>query len=89
MEEKRKFERHRLLKNGQIRFANASGSVRCVVRDISTGGAQLLVNSVSGIPSEFKLQLEGQQARNCFVRWRDGFRLGVVFLSPGSASIEM
>lgn len=89
MEEKRKFERHRLLKNGQINFGNAPTPIRCVVRDISTVGAHLLVSSVGGIPSEFKLQLDGQRPRSCFVRWRDNFRLGVVFLSPASSAIEM
>ncbi len=59
----------------------------CVLRDISTGGAQLLVSNINGIPSEFRLELDESSARSCFVRWRMTNALGVAFLTPQEATL--
>ena len=68
-----------MLKNGHIRFDGARSAISCVVRNMSPAGALILVSTVSGIPSEFKLDIEGQRSRDCFVKWRDNFKLGVEF----------
>jgi hypothetical protein len=57
------------------------------MRDISVEGAQLLVSTVAGIPSEFRLELGEDSARSCFVRWRLSNALGVVFLTPQEAAL--
>ena len=88
MEERRTSMRQRVLRAARLRFDGGTDGVDCVVRDISTGGAQLFVLSVNGIPSEFKLELDEIPARDCFVRWRQPNTLGVVFLSPQSAGLH-
>jgi hypothetical protein len=87
MEERRTSTRQRVLRAARIRFGGAAGAIDCVVRDISGGGAQIFVLTVSGIPSEFRLEFDESSARDCFVRWRVPNTLGVVFLSPRAASL--
>ena len=88
MEERRTSTRQRVLRAARLRFDGGTVAVDCVVRDISVGGAQLFVLSVSGIPSEFRLELDEFPARDCFVRWRQPNTLGIVFLSPQSAGLH-
>jgi PilZ domain len=88
MEERRQFPRHIAMKSGRIRFHGTVGCVDCVVRDISAGGAQLELPAVSGIPSEFRLALDGTPVRDCFVKWRTPQRLGVAFLPSHAAALH-
>ena len=60
----------------------------CVARDISNAGIGLTLKDTRGIPSEFELALEGEPARRCFVRWRNQFSLGVIFLSRHAGRIS-
>lgn len=78
--------RRRGLVRALIRFEGGRGEAQCIVRDVSTDGAQLLVSSTSGIPSEFRLFVDDEPVRACFVRWRRHTRLGVRFLAPSLAS---
>jgi hypothetical protein len=79
MEERRKDQRHRVLKVGSIGF-NRAGGIDCRVRNISTGGACLDVASPFGIPEDFVLVIESDHMRQpCHVVWRNGNRLGVEF----------
>lgn len=76
------------MKIGQIRFHGATTDVSCVVTDISVGGAQIELPKVAGVPSEFRLTLDGVPVRNCFVRWRSSYTMGVEFLPSHAASLD-
>lgn len=87
MAERRKYSRTVVRSRANILFREAETGVACIVRDISEGGAQLLL-TVAGIPSEFKLSLDGETTRNCFVKWRRPNRMGVEFIPAESARID-
>jgi hypothetical protein len=77
-DEKRDQRRRRVLKAGTITF-NGSG-IDCVVRNVSTTGAALEVESQLGIPSSFHLVIASELfSERCRVLWRKEKRLGVVF----------
>jgi hypothetical protein len=79
--------RQKRLVRAHIRFDGGRGETECILRDMSIDGAQLLVASTFGIPSEFRLIVGDEPERACFVRWRRTRRLGVQFLSPALASL--
>ncbi len=79
MEERRKAQRHRVLKAGRIGFNRAAG-IDCRVRNLSEAGACLEVASLIGIPEYFVLGIDSDRLRQaCHVVWRNGSRLGVEF----------
>ena len=80
-------ERQKALRRAFIRFEGGRGEAECIVHDVSSEGAQLLVADTTGIPSEFRLCIGEEAARACFVRWRRHTRMGVQFLSPSLASL--
>ena len=58
----------------------------CQVRDISAGGARLIVfTGTTAIPETFNLLLDpaAKVQRPCKVAWRSPTELGVQFLKPG------
>jgi PilZ domain len=79
MEERRKIQRHRVLKAGRIGFNRAAG-IDCRVRNLSSAGACLDVASHFGIPEYFMLVIDSDRVRQaCRVIWRSGNRMGVEF----------
>ena len=81
MEERRKIQRHRTLKAGNIGFNRAAG-IDCRVRNLSPAGACLDVASQIGIPDDFVLMVQSEHLKQaCHVIWRMGERLGVAFRS--------
>lgn len=79
MEERRKAQRHRVLKAGSIGFNRAAG-IDCRVRNLSAAGACLEVASAVGIPEYFVLAVESDRLHQaCHVIWRNGNRMGVEF----------
>ena len=62
--------REKKLVRALIRFDGGSGEAACILRDLSADGAQLLVASTVGIPSEFRLIVGDEPERACFVRRR-------------------
>jgi hypothetical protein len=79
MVETRVASRHRVLKAATIEFGG--DSIDCVIRDLSTTGAQLEVsNQTSGIPTKFTLVIPGDALHlPCAVVWRSQYRIGVHF----------
>ena len=78
--ERRRAQRHRTLKAGHIAF-NRAGTIDCRVRNLSTQGACLEVQSQVGIPDEFTLFVEYDHLkRRCRVVWRNPKQLGVEFM---------
>ena len=83
MEERRKVQRHRVLKAGSIGFNRAAG-IDCRVRNLSPAGACLDVASQVGIPDDFVLVIESDHlTQPCHVIWRSGNRMGVEFRPRG------
>ncbi len=79
MTEKRTSPRHRVLKRGTLAFGGG-GSVDCMVRNISSGGARLEVANPLGLPRSFTLVIESDQfVRRCRPVWSSDIRIGVAF----------
>lgn len=70
-----------LWRNGQIAFDGVDGPVtaKCLVKDISVGGAQLILLTPGDFPSTFRLSVEGIVGQDCSVRWRQEGAVGVAF----------
>jgi hypothetical protein len=82
MDERRASPRQRRLNAAKIIFNDSPSVIDCVVRDVSAGGAQLLVASPIRIPDLFDLQINRTGARYpSKVAWRSKDRIGVTFLS--------
>jgi hypothetical protein len=78
MDQKRSFQRRRVLKAGFITFDGEA--VACTVRNVSEGGAGLQLANSTQTPERFKLVVETEEfIRPCEVAWRVGERLGVKF----------
>ena len=72
--------RKHALKGARIVFNRGSSSYNCTIRDLSDGGAKLVVNSVVNIPGAFDLRLDdGSPPRRCSVQWVSGNSIGVRF----------
>jgi hypothetical protein len=79
MLEKRKNPRLRTLKAGLI--AIDSGTISCVIRNISITGACPEVASSIGIPNEFTLMIENDDIRQPWrVAWMKDRRIGILFV---------
>jgi hypothetical protein len=71
-------QRQDVLKAGTILF-DGSGT-DCLVRKISLGGANLEVESQTGIPDSFDLVINVERSNHhCHVVWRKARRIGIVF----------
>jgi hypothetical protein len=67
-----------VLKGGLISFPGKS--LGCMVLNISTGGAGLVLDSDVPIPFSFDLEIDGESTRHrCLVVWRNDCSLGVSF----------
>jgi PAS domain-containing protein len=88
MNERRKLQRSRSLKGGKILFNNKQSVITCTVRNLSTEGANLQVQTAVGVPAFFDLLLEGDNTtRPCDVIWKAQNRIGVSFRgSPSQPS---
>jgi hypothetical protein len=92
MREKRRHRRRNLDRDGKITFEGADGAttIDCVVKDIFDSGARLIVYTVSEIPPEFKLTVDGFSDQDCLVKWskwRTTGELAVEFVLPTSVSL--
>ena len=78
MNEKRSLMRQRTLKAGSIAFNGAA--IDCTVRNLTSAGAMLDVESPLGIPRVFTLIVPSDEVRkHCQVVWIKEKRVGVVF----------
>jgi hypothetical protein len=80
-EERRKSRRMKQLRAGKIIYNNHMSVSNCEVRDLSSIGCRLTVESVSGIPDNFEMQiLNGGSKYECEVAWRKFNMIGVRFI---------
>jgi hypothetical protein len=83
MEERRKFQRKRVLKSAKIIFNQRVSTLDCIVKNLSDAGACLQLASPVGFPTTFELTLEGDRSlRPCRVVWQGVDRIGVAFGVP-------
>jgi len=80
VEERRESHRSRTYRGGKILFNNRRSVIDCTIRNLSHEGACLQVESVVGVPAEFDLLIDGEEApRPCRLRWQSDHRVGVEF----------
>lgn len=79
MDDNRTEPRLRSLKGARIVFNNGFSTMDCMARNLSSGGAKLVLPSTAGIPDAFGLNFEDGRRHNCVVRWRTATELGVSF----------
>jgi hypothetical protein len=78
MNDKRDTQRQKVTRAGTILF-DGSGT-DCLVRKMSLGGANLEVESQTGIPNSFDLVIDVERSNHhCHVVWRKARRIGVAF----------
>jgi hypothetical protein len=78
MDERRSIARQRTFKCGTIKCGPTT--IDCVVRNLSSIGANLSVEHPIGIPDRFDLLVSRDQShRRARVVWRTGKRIGVRF----------
>lgn len=86
MNEKRKTPRRRVLKEGKIVFADGMRVIDCTIRDMSDGGARLLIASTLGVPESFQLyQKSSGLLYPASIIWRQANAIGVRFEGPATS----
>jgi PilZ domain len=73
-----------------IRGEDTAFSTSCVVRNLSEGGARLLVTDQQPLPTRFILCFKANSfvGRRCQTVWRLGNKVGVRFISAADSSIR-
>ena len=79
---RRRHVRRTLDAAGVIQWPDGGSDVRCILEDISLGGARLRLEGPADLPRFFLLIVPTEQIdRACTVAWKDGERVGVRFLA--------
>ncbi|MET3893256.1 hypothetical protein ABIE41_004332 [Bosea sp. OAE506] len=91
--ERRQTPRLRSLLGARARYNQKRTTLDCVVRNISDGGALIVVPDTVLLPADFELEItQRQRCYHAHVRWRTGTRIGVSFeaedLAEGVAASE-
>ena len=77
--EKRRAPRHRVFKHGTLAFPGG-GVIDCTVRNISTTGARVDVDSPVGLPEVVTLMISTDHfVRQCRKIWCNDNRIGLAF----------
>lgn len=78
-----------LSRRGRRANLNAAGTIKlgmfkrmiCDIRDVSPGGARIMLTEGNELPAEFKLHLPiSKRPRRCVRRWQSGNEYGIEFL---------
>jgi hypothetical protein len=85
--ERRTTSRHRVLKSAFIVISEKAPKLECTVRNISEIGAALQVSTTIGIPTHFKVYIDGVR-HCCRSVWRTDTKIGVVFEQLGRSTIR-
>jgi PilZ domain len=89
MEDRRAEVRHPLFKQARIAFNERQSLIDCALRNLSGSGACLEVVDHAGVPSNFELLIEGDDAsRQCFLVWRSDNRIGVEFIENDAHAFD-
>ena len=80
MEERRESHRARILRGGKVLFNDRRSLLDCTIRNLSPEGACLQIESLVGVPPDFELLIDGEEApRACRLMWQSEHRAGVAF----------
>ena len=88
MGERRQSTRRRTYLGGEASFEKLATRDSCLVRDLSTGGARVVLSGSTLMPNAFDLTIrESGETRQVQVIWRDGLQLGVASGVPAATPI--
>jgi len=88
MEERRAERRQRCLKKGKIVFNDRNSLIDCRIRDMTPGGARLLVENTLFIPTHFTfIDTLSRIERVARLVWRTDREIGVAFAPPGTLGV--
>ncbi|MDP4006791.1 PilZ domain-containing protein [Methylobacterium sp. NEAU K] len=80
MTEHRKEGRQRVFLKGRILFNNGASSFDCLVRDMSSSGARLVMSDATTLPESFDLYIpQKDRTYRSTLRWRREDGIGVTF----------
>jgi len=82
LKDRRKTPRFALRGAAKLQVAGSPFPRDCLVTDVSDGGVRLYVEGV-GVPDEFTLYFASGERRECRVKWRLGYEVGVAFADRG------
>jgi hypothetical protein len=86
MSEHRRETRQRVFLKGRIVFNNGSSSFDCLVRDMSSSGARLVMSDATTLPEAFDLYIpQKDRTYRAILRWRREDGIGVTFEEPARA----
>lgn len=78
--ERRVVERRRSFKGGLLRFNSGYGSLECVIRNFSAGGARLSFGEASAVPQRFELKVGHEGSWHAVsVKWRRQNEVGIAY----------
>lgn len=87
MSEHRKETRQRVFLKGRIVFNNGSSSFDCLVRDMSSSGARLVMSDAATLPEAFDLYIpQKDRTYRATLRWWREDGIGVTFEEPSRAA---
>ena len=85
MDERRAERRQRVLKKGKIVFNDRMSILDVRIRDLTAGGARLVVENPLYIPNEFGfIDTVSRIERLARLVWRSEREIGIAFAPPGS-----
>ena len=89
MQDRRQSVRDKVLYGGVARVGESSGTMNCVVRNLSEHGACVELGSGASLPDEIKLTI-ARKGRSFLARiiWREANRLGLAFRTMITDSSE-
>jgi hypothetical protein len=87
MSEHRRETRRRVFLKGRIVFNNGASSFDCLVRDMSSSGARLVMSEATTLPEAFDLYIpQKDRTFRATLRWRREDGIGVTFDKPAGAA---
>jgi two-component system cell cycle response regulator len=79
--DRRRDQRHRVLKRGKIVVSGADPVFDCMIRNLSNKGARLRLDDYYAPPEQFDLLIvDSGEKRSANVRWRVGNEIGIQFV---------
>jgi hypothetical protein len=80
MSEHRREARQRVFLKGRIMFNNGASTFDCLVRDMSSSGARLVMSDATTLPGTFDLYIpQRDRTYRATLRWRRDDGVGVIF----------
>jgi hypothetical protein len=79
---KKREARKSLRQSGWITLEGGFAARPCVVQDLSTSGAKVMIDDTNSLPTKLRLAFsrDARTGRNCEVVWRRGKAVGVKFV---------